>query len=170
MFNLRLFQRTPVELKVGTNAPDFQAFTQLGLPFQLADHLGNKIIVLYFYPKDHTYFCIHESKMFRDHYEEFKKRGAEVVGVSSDSIESHLGFARKYGLPFPLLSDQNNHIRKLYRVPPTLGLIPGRTTYVIDKKGIIRHVFTSQFQYDSHVKLSLDIVQKLNDVATPIAR
>ncbi len=156
-----LFKKKPVELKVGDKAPDFELPSSDVTPIRLSQFLGKKIIVLYFYPKDHTYFCIAESSSFRDHYVEFQEAGAEVVGVSSDTPFSHTGFVAKYKLPFILLSDAENKVRKLYGVPPTLGFIPGRTTFVIDKTGIIRHVFTSQFRYDSHVKMALDVVKNL---------
>jgi len=154
-----LFKQRPVELKIGDKAPDFELPAADGTPVRLSSFFGKKAVVLYFYPMDNTYFCIHESQSFRDNYELFQKAGAEVVGVSSDSPKSHVGFAAKHKLPFILLSDQKSQVRNLYQVPPTLKLIPGRTTYVIDREGIIRHVYTSQFRYDSHVKLALDIVQ-----------
>ena len=157
-----LFKKRPVELQVGTQAPDFELPSSDGSPVRLSDFQGKQAVVLYFYPKDNTYFCIAESSSFRDLYLDFKKAGAEIVGVSSDSPFSHAGFSTKYKLPFILLSDQKNTVRELYRVPSTLGLLPGRTTYVIDKAGIIRHAFTSQFRYDSHVKLAMEIVQKLD--------
>jgi peroxiredoxin Q/BCP len=147
-------------VKVGDPAPDFTLPSQTTVPVRLSDFKGKKSVVLYFYPKDDTYFCVAESCGFRDAYEVFKDKGAEVIGVSSDNPVSHTRFAAKYKLPFILLSDEKNEVRTLYGVPPTLGVIPGRVTYVIDKQGIVRHVFNSQFNARSHVDQSLAILSK----------
>jgi len=113
--------------------------------------------VLFFYPKDDTPECTKEACAFRDGYEEFSKLDAEVVGISSDSVESHRSFAKKHGLPFTLLSDEGGKVRKLYGVPNTLGLFPGRVTYVIDEQGVIRHVFSSQLGTKRHLEEALKI-------------
>jgi peroxiredoxin Q/BCP len=75
-----------------------------------------------------------------------------VLGISGQSVESHKSFATHYGLPFILLADINNKVRELYGVPSTMGIIPGRVTYIIDKKGIVRHIFVSQTQAQRHVE------------------
>ena len=142
-------------LQIGDTAPDFELPDQSGGKVRLSAFRG-KAVVLYFYPKDDTYGCIAESSDFRDHYREFQSANAEVIGISSDSPESHIRFAKKYELPFRLLSDQDNAVRKLYGVPSTLGLIPGRVTYLIDQKGVVRAVFNSQFNPKSHVEQSLE--------------
>lgn len=143
-------------------APDFTLPSQVDQPVSLSQYRGKKNVVLYFYPKDDTYNCIVESSEFRDQYEVFKDVGAEVIGVSSDSPESHVKFAEKYKLPFILLSDQSNEVRENYGVSATLGFIPGRVTFVIDKTGIVRHVFNSQFDPKSHVSQSLAILKELS--------
>jgi peroxiredoxin Q/BCP len=102
----------------------------------LSEYEGKKNVVLYFYPKDETTGCTKEACSFRDSYNVFTELGAEVLGVSGQSVESHKSFASHYGLPFLLLSDQGDNLRKLYGVPLTMGFIPGRVTYIIDKKGI----------------------------------
>jgi peroxiredoxin Q/BCP len=89
----------------------------------------------------------------------FTGAGAEVIGISSDSPASHVAFAQKYQLPFILLSDQENAVRKLYKVPSTMGVIPGRVTFIINKKGKICHVFSSQFSPKSHVDEALRILK-----------
>ena len=114
--------------------------------------MGKRNVVLYFYPKDETTGCIKEACTFRDNYEELTKLGAEVIGVSGQSVESHVSFASHYGLPFILLSDEGNKIRELYGVPSSMGIIPGRVTYIIDKKGMVRHIFNSQTQAQKHVE------------------
>jgi len=87
--------------------------------------------------------------------------GAVVIGVSGDSLENHLAFAGRQRLPFHLLSDQDGSLRRAFGVPKTLGLFPGRVTYVIDKQGVVRHVFNSQLAADRHVAEALDMVQRL---------
>jgi peroxiredoxin Q/BCP len=147
-------------LTVGDRAPQFQAVLQDGSTFNLADLLGKKIIVLFFYPKDHTPVCTKEACAFRDSYEKFVAAGAEVIGVSSDSQASHRSFAEKHRLPFPIISDHDRSLRKLFGVPNPLGFIPGRVTYVIDRQGVIRMVFSAIFASDDHVEKALEAVQK----------
>jgi peroxiredoxin Q/BCP len=142
-------------VKPGDRAPDFSLPDAGGKMVGLADFRGRKPVVLYFYPKDDTPGCTKEACSFRDQYEDFTMAGAEVVGVSSDSGDSHRKFAKKYKLPFTLLSDRDGQVRKRYGVPATLGLLPGRVTFVIDKDGIVRHVFNSQLQATRHVQESL---------------
>jgi thioredoxin-dependent peroxiredoxin len=146
-------------VKVGDVAPDFTLTSQSGSPVSLKDFIGQKAIVLYFYPKDDTPGCTAESCAFRDSYEVFKEVGAEVIGVSSDSTQSHQQFANKYNLPFILLSDVGGKLRKLYGVPATFGLLPGRVTYVIDKQGVVKHIFDSQLNFKAHVDESLKVLQ-----------
>ncbi len=148
-------------LAVGDPAPDFTLPSQTNQVVSLQQYRGQKNVVLYFYPKDDTYNCIVESSEFRDQYEVFKDVGAVVIGVSSDSPASHVKFAEKYKLPFLLLSDQKNEVRERYGVSATLGFIPGRVTFVIDKSGVVRHVFNSQFNPKSHVSQSLAILREL---------
>jgi peroxiredoxin Q/BCP len=149
-------------LGVGDRVPDFELADQHGKPVSMGRFRGRTNVVLYFYPKDDTAGCTRESCSFRDHYEEFKDAGAEVVGISSDSPGSHEKFASKYSLPFTLLSDPGGRVRKGFGVPATLGLIPGRVTYVIDKQGVIRHVFNSQFNPNAHVDEALRVLATLS--------
>lgn len=155
------------ELGVGDRAPDFTLRTQAGVPYHLADHLGERAIVLYFYPKDNTRGCTAEACAFRDSYEVFRDAGAEVVGISSDSEASHRGFAERHGLPFTLLSDPHSKVRKRYRVRPSLGLLPGRETFIIDRHGIIRHRFSSQLNIQGHIEEALRTLQTLHAEAEP---
>ena len=124
----------------------------MGDNVSLSEFFGKKNVVLYFYPKDETTGCTKEACTFRDNYEELTKLDAEVIGVSGQSVESHISFASHYGLPFILLSDEGNNIRGLYGVPSSMGIIPGRVTYIIDKKGMVRHIFNSQTQAQKHVE------------------
>jgi len=139
-------------VKVGDKAPDFTLPSQMGDNVTLSEFFGKKNVVLYFYPKDETPGCINEACNFRDSYQELVSLGAEVLGVSGQSVASHKSFATHYGLPFILLSDEGNKVRKLYGVPSSIGIIPGRVTYIIDKKGVVRHIFNSQTQTRQHVE------------------
>ena len=149
-------------VKAGDQAPDFTLPDREGKTVQLSGFRGHKTVVLYFYPKDDTPGCTKESCAFRDSYEAFQDAGAEVIGVSSDTAESHGRFAAKYRLPFTLLSDRSGEVRRRYGVPATLGLLPGRVTYVIDRDGIVRHVFNSQFQPAQHIAEALEALRRLD--------
>ncbi len=151
-------------VSVGDTAPDFTLPSQSGESVSLKDFIGKKSVVLYFYPKDDTPGCTAEACAFRDSYEVFKDAGAEVIGVSDDSPDSHQKFAAKHRLPFILLSDSGKQLRKLYGVPSTLGLLPGRVTYVIDKTGVVRHIFNSQLNFKGHIEESLKTLQELQAV------
>jgi len=118
----------------------------------LSEYFGKKNIVLYFYPKDETTGCIKEACSFRDSYQQLTDLDAEVLGVSGQSVESHVAFATHYGLKFILLADVGNKVRELYGVPQSMGVMPGRVTYIIDKKGVVRHIFNSQSQSERHVE------------------
>ena len=149
------------KVQVGERAPDFTLPDQNGKDVRLSDLLGKKNIVLYFYPKDDTPGCTTEACSFRDSYEVFKEAGAEVIGVSSDSVDAHQRFATKNRLPYILLSDVGGALRKQYGVPTTFGLMPGRVTYIIDKQGVVRHIFSSQFTPQKHITEALNTLQSM---------
>jgi peroxiredoxin Q/BCP len=155
-----LFSGTP-GVKVGDRAPDFELPDQNGNPVRLRDFGGKTAVVLYFYPKDDTPGCTKEACAFRDQYEDFKDAGATVIGVSSDSEASHAKFVAKHRLPFTLVADREGTVRKRYGVPATLGLLPGRVTFVIDPAGTVRHVFNSQLQATQHVTEALSTLRSL---------
>ena len=146
-------------VQVGDKAPDFTLPSQTGEQVRLQDRLGERVVVLYFYPKDNTSGCTAEACAFRDSHEAFTD--AEVIGVSSDSADRHADFAGRHQLPFTLLADQGGRVRRAYGVPAVLGLIPGRVTYVIDRTGTVRHVFNSMTNIDGHVGEALEVVRKL---------
>lgn len=150
-----------MSIKTGEQAPDFTLPRQDGTAVRLKDLLQKSWVVLYFYPKDDTPGCTQEACSFRDSYESFKEAGAEVIGISSQSTASHEAFASKHRLPFILVSDEGGKVRKEYGVPSTLGLLPGRVTYVIDQGGTVRHVFNSQFNARKHVTEALEVIQRL---------
>jgi thioredoxin-dependent peroxiredoxin len=150
-------------IQVGDKAPDFSLPSQSGAEVRLRDRLGQRVIVLYFYPKDNTAGCTKEACAFRDSYEVFTDAGADVIGISSDSVDKHATFAGRHSLPFTLLSDQGGKVRKSYGVPSVLGLLPGRVTYVIDQAGTVRSIINSMTQIDQHINEALDTVKKLQD-------
>src|SRR5689334_12183969 len=152
----------PMTLSIGEQAPDFEKTTHDGERVSLSALRGQKAVVLYFYPKDETPGCTAEACSFRDSYEAFTEAGAEVIGVSADSDESHGKFAEHHRLPFKLVSDKDGDLRKRYKVPSALlGIVPGRVSYVIDKQGKVRHVFNSMLQAKKHVSEALAIVKTL---------
>ncbi len=142
-------------MTIGTPAPDFELPDQNGKVVRLSQFLGKSPVVLYFYPKDDTKGCTIEACAFRDETPQFEAKGAVVIGVSDDSTESHGRFAAKHGLGFILLSDQGGKVRKLYDVKKVLGIIPGRVTYVIDRAGVVRHIFSSALDFAGHVREAL---------------
>ena len=148
-------------LQVGDKIPNFSAKDNKGNDFDSNSIIGKKPVVIYFYPKDNTPGCTAQACSFRDQYEDFKDLGAEVIGISSDSVASHEKFIQKYKLPFILLSDSNKKIRHLFGVKANLfGLLPGRVTYVADKNGIIQLVFDSMMA-SSHIPKALKIITKI---------
>jgi thioredoxin-dependent peroxiredoxin len=147
------------KVRVGDMAPDFTLPDQTGTPVRLRDLLGRKTVVLYFYPKDGTPGCTIEARAFRDSYDAFTEAGAEVIGVSADSVASHRRFASHHQLPFLLLSDRDGAVRKLYGVEQTLGILPGRVTYVIDRTGVVRHVYASQLRAARHSREALEALR-----------
>lgn len=148
-------------VRAGDTAPDFTLPAQSGDLVRLKDRLGHRVVVLYFYPRDDTRGCTAEACAFRDSHEVFAEAGAEVIGVSSDSVSRHAAFAGRHELPFTLLSDQGGRVRRLYGVPAALGLLPGRVTFVIDRQGVVRHVFNSMTNIGQHVSDALGVVRKL---------
>jgi peroxiredoxin Q/BCP len=151
-------------LGVGDSAPTIQLEDQNGV-LRDSSALEGRCLVLFFYPKDETPGCTAEACGFRDNFSELQARGAEVWGVSGDDIISHRRFAERHQLPFPLLSDRDQSLRRAFGVPKTLGLLPSRVTYVIDGSGTIRHVFNNLLDGPAHVREALRILQGLQGKA-----
>jgi thioredoxin-dependent peroxiredoxin len=148
-------------LQIGDKIPNFKAKDSQGNDFESQNVVGQKPLVIYFYPKDNTPGCTAQACSFRDQYEDFTDLGAEVIGISSDSEKSHEKFASRYKLPFILLSDNDKKIRKLFGVPSgLLGLLPGRVTYVADKNGIIQLIFDNMMA-TKHIPKALQAIKKL---------
>lgn len=149
------------DVKAGQPAPDFELPDQTGVTVRLSQFRGKSAVVLFFYPKDDTTGCTIEACTFRDEMPRFDAMGAKVIGVSSDSSESHARFAGKHDLNFTLLADKGGRVRKMYGATGLLmGLIPGRVTYVIDQEGIVRHVFSSQTAFRGHIEEALRALTK----------
>lgn len=148
-------------LQIGDKIPNFTAKDTNGDDFDSTTIVGQKPVVIYFYPKDNTPGCTAQACSFRDQYEDFKDLGAEVIGISGDTVASHEKFAKRYKLPFLLLSDNLGKLRKLFGVKTNLlGLIPGRVTYVADKTGTIQLIFDSMMA-TKHIPKALDFLKKL---------
>jgi peroxiredoxin Q/BCP len=147
-------------VSVGDLAPDFTLADQAGHLIDLRRFRG-RTVVLYFYPRDHSFVCTTEACDFRDNYEIFRQADAEILGVSSDSVASHASFAEQHGLPFTLLSDPGGLVRARYGVPRFLGLLPGRVTYIIDKHGVVRQIIRSMFSATRHLRESLHAAREL---------
>ncbi|AEW85821.1 peroxiredoxin [Flavobacterium columnare] len=148
-------------LKVGDKLPLFGAKDQNGNDFYINSVLGKKVLVIYFYPKDDTPGCTKQACFLRDQYEEFKTIGAEVIGISGDSIAAHKKFASKYDLPYILLSDPDKILRNLFGVKSNmLGLIPGRVTYIVDKEGVVQMIF-EDMNATNHLDRTVEKVKSL---------
>jgi thioredoxin-dependent peroxiredoxin len=148
-------------VEVGSPAPEFRLQRSDGKFVTLEEFRGKKNLVVYFYPKDFSRGCTAEACGFRDSYEEFKNLGAEVIGISGDSQQSHDEFTREHKLPFILLTDNDGAVRKAYGVKKSLGLVPGRVSFIIDKQGIVRHIFSSQARPTAHIEEALAVLRTL---------
>ena len=152
-------------LQIGDKIPNFTAKDTNNNDFDSTTIVGQKPVVIYFYPKDNTPGCTAQACSFRDQYQDFTDLGAEVIGISGDTVSSHEKFAKRYKLPFLLLADSAGKLRKLFGVKTNLlGLIPGRVTYVADKDGVIQLIFDSMMA-TKHIPKALDFLKKatLND-------
>ncbi|WP_420578510.1 peroxiredoxin [Ekhidna sp.] len=149
-------------LHKGEPIPYLRLEDQDGKMVSFSDLVG-KPLVIYFYPKDNTKVCTAQACGFRDHYEQFQEAGAEVIGISGDSVESHKKVTNHRKLPFLLLSDPKKEALKAFKVPSALfGLLPGRVTFVIDKVGKVAHTFRADFNADKHIKEALKVLKSLD--------
>jgi len=148
-------------LREGTVAPEFEAPTDGGGTFRLAEQKGQKNVVLYFYPRDFTPGCTREACTFRDNYTDVEQYDAVIVGVSTDSSESHGSFRERHELPFPLVSDPDKRVIRMYDADGLLGLTTARVTYVIDKEGVIRSALRHDFAIGRHLP---EVLQALRSI------
>jgi peroxiredoxin Q/BCP len=147
-------------LAVGDPTPLIALADQGGVE-RRSDQLQGKALVLFFYPKDDTPGCTNEVCAFRDSYADLQALGAEVWGVSGDDASSHRRFSERHNLPFPLLVDRGNNLRRAFQVPSVLGLLPGRVTYVIDSGGVIRHMFNNLLDGPAHRREAIEALRRL---------
>ena len=148
-----------MKLKIGDKIPSFSLLDQNGNI--RTTYKINKPLVLFFYPKDDTPGCTIEACGFRDKYDLFKILGAEVWGISNGDSQSHLDFANKNNLQYPLLCDLKNILRRKFGIPKALGLIEGRVTYIINQEGIIIHIFEDLLNGPAHIKEAIKALKKL---------
>jgi len=144
----------------GDIAPEFTLFSQEGTEISLSDYKGKKNVILYFYPKDDTPGCRKEACTFRDDIQQFKNADTEILGVSTDTVKSHQKFVNKYQLNFVLLADDNKEVVKQYGVGSLFGTA-SRMTYLIDKNGVIKKIF-SKVKVDGH---SAELQEALKGIA-----
>jgi peroxiredoxin Q/BCP len=146
---------------VGDKVPYFKALNSKGELFESSSIIGKHPLVLYFYPKDDTPGCTAQACNFRDNFSEFQSLGAVIIGVSSDDVRTHQRFQNKYQLPFDLLADPTQALRKLFGVPTNLfGLLPGRVTYIIDASGTVIGIHDSQLPAKHYTK-SIELLKKV---------
>ncbi|HWV39261.1 MAG TPA: peroxiredoxin [Vulgatibacter sp.] len=148
-------------LREGDRAPDVTLTGPDGRPVRLLELAGDRILVVYFYPKDDTPVCTTQACGFRERHDEFLAAGAVVIGISADPPASHARFAAKNELPFPLLSDESGEARRAFGVKPFLGLLAGRVTFVVDRAGVIRLAHAAQLRARSHVDRALEVVRAI---------
>mgnify|MGYP006289330889 CR=1 FL=1 len=149
-------------MKKGERITAFSLPDQNGEEVCIDDYIGKQPLVIYFYPKDETPGCTKEACSFRDSMKDFEELNAKVIGISADSDESHKAFAENHNLNFTLLSDPDKKVRKLLNVPSDMfGFLDGRVTYVVDKEGIIRHIFKSQLNATRHVEEAKKVLSAL---------
>ena len=148
-------------MQIGDNIPEFSLLDQNGI--QRTNRGLKKPLVLFFYPKDDTPGCTIEVCGFRDKYDLFKVLGAEVWGVSNGSTSSHLAFANKNKLQYPLLCDIDNSLRNTFNVPKVLGFMDGRVTYIVDRYGVVKHVFRDLLNGPQHIKEAIRVLKEIQN-------
>tara|TARA_B100000965_G_scaffold384241_1_gene384234 strand:+ start:337 stop:789 length:453 start_codon:yes stop_codon:yes gene_type:complete len=147
------------KLQIGDCIPSFSLKNQEGEDVSISAQDGRARII-YFYPKNETKVCTAEACNFRDWYDEFLQLGYQVIGISSDSVSSHQKFKSRHQLNFELLSDPNGKVRKLFGATTLFGILPQRSTFAIDKNGVILHRYDALFESDKHVDEMLEVIKK----------
>ena len=146
------------KIEVGDAIPNITLKDENGIEVNI--NSIKKPLIIYFYPKDETPGCIKEACKFRDEFQSFVDLGVPIFGISGDSSASHKKFKEKYHLPFTLLADSNNKVRKAFGVPKSLLFLPGRVTYIVNEKGIVMYRFNSQFGAEKHIENTLKFLRK----------
>ncbi len=149
-------------MAAGDPVPRFSLVDQDGKTFKVADYIGKKVMVIYFYPKDESMVCTKEACAFRDSFNEFTKAGAIVVGINAGTVASHKTFQQHYKLPFILLSDPDNKVYTMFGVKTSM-FMPGRETFVVNLKGKIVYTHTAMLQGKAHADDALEFIKKSVD-------
>ncbi|MCL6258729.1 peroxiredoxin [Aquiflexum sp. TKW24L] len=147
-------------LKIGQKSPDFTLPSTSGEKFTLSIHAAGKPCVIYFYPKDFTKVCTAEACDFRDQFSAFRDLDVPVVGISRDTITTHLKFKKENNLPFELLSDGTGNVCKLYDALIPLVKMPKRVTYFLDSNHVIRGAYSDMFESKKHVDEMIKLLKK----------
>lgn len=151
-------------LQTGSKIPAFELEDQHSKLRSSEEFLGSGKLVIFFYPMDFTPGCTKEVCSFRDQYDVFKTFRATLIGISSDSVRRHKGFATRHNVPYTLLSDPGGRVRKLFGLKGKMfGIIPDRTTFIIDENGLIVKVFDALFRYEDHVQEALLFLSESKD-------
>jgi peroxiredoxin Q/BCP len=154
-------QKTALDLAVGEKAPDFSLVDQNGKTVTRSKI--SKPLVVYFYPSDSTPGCTKQATAFNEKVKELRSKfGAELVGISGQDVESKQKFANELGLTFSILADKGDEVRKAFAVPKAaFGLLPGRVTYVLDRKGVCQMVYQELADAESHVDQALMALEEI---------
>ncbi len=149
-------------IEKGDKCPDFSLLNQDGERIEIADLIGKKILVIYFYPKDNSWGCTKQACSFQESQQDFLDLDCTVIGISSDSVLSHKTFSDERHLKFMLLSDIKDEVRTMFGVPASFfGLIKGRVTYIVDKNGIVQGVYNSQVNATNHIPKAIEIIKSI---------
>lgn len=148
-------------LRVGDTMPDFTLPAHDGSQVSLASLRAKGPVVLFFYPRNETPGCTAQACSFRDQFADFRAAGATVVGLSRGDVAAHAAFAAHRRLPYLLLCDEDDRVRRLLGVPRTLGIFPGRVTYVVAATGRVEMVYNSQFYVGQHATRALAALRAL---------
>jgi thioredoxin-dependent peroxiredoxin len=155
---LQACQSQEKHLGVGDPVPRFSLYDQDNRLFNIEDHIGKQVMVVYFYPKDESSVCTKEACTFRDDYAEFTRNGVLVAGINSGSVASHKSFQKNHNLPFFLLSDPDNKVLKQFGVKGKF-IFTGRETFVIDLSGKIVYTYSAFTQGSKHAEEALQFIK-----------
>ena len=147
-------------LRIGDIAPEFELEDQSGNIINLSQMTNAGDLILYFYPADFSPVCTAEACVFRDSYEGIADIGAQIIGISPQSVSSHRRFSKTFSIPFPLLADQQKRVIRAYGVDGPMGFGVRRATYLIDSKRVIRNRVVSDFLVNSHLNLIKETLRK----------
>ncbi|MBS61425.1 peroxiredoxin [Salinisphaera sp.] len=149
------------KVDTGDRAPIIQRSAHDGRAIDTEALIGQRPLVVYFYPRDDTPVCTRQACSFRDRLEAFNALDAEVIGISADDDASHRAFAEKHGLEFALVSDHDGGLSKAFDVGRALGVLGNRVTFVIDRQGIVRLRYQAQLAAGRHVDKALGTLREL---------